>query len=118
MILFSCYAAVVPFLFVALFWWKLKNRPTKHPLGQDVKLRRQAGEHLRKESEKLMEALVIRLFVLILLPAVGFVFPVLVVRPFASYQHVGVLVAMGTLLLAGRPGSVCNWLTKEFGFEV
>jgi hypothetical protein len=48
MILFSCYAAVVPFLFVALVWWKLKNRPTKHPLGQDVKLRRQAVEHLRK----------------------------------------------------------------------
>ena len=100
-ILFSCYAAVVPFLFVALLGWKLKNRPTKHPLGQDVKLRRQAGEHLRKKSEKLTEALVIRLFVLILLPAMGFVLPVLVVSPFASYQHVGVLVAMAALLLAG-----------------
>jgi hypothetical protein len=52
MILFSCYAAVILFLFVALLGWKLKNRPTQHPLGQDVKLRRQAGEHLRKESEE------------------------------------------------------------------
>jgi hypothetical protein len=35
------------FLFVALFEWKLKNRPTKHPLGQ-------AGKSLRKKSEELI----------------------------------------------------------------
>ena len=37
--IFPCYVVVVTLLFVALLWWKLKKRPTKHPLGQDVKLR-------------------------------------------------------------------------------
>lgn len=99
--IFSFYAVGVTLLFVALLWWKIKNRPTKHPLGLDVKLRRQAGEHLRKESEKLMETLVARLAILILLPAAGCILPAWVVGLFASTDHVGVLVAMASLLLAG-----------------
>lgn len=99
--IFACYVLAVSLLFVGLFWWKLKKRPTKHPLGLDVKLRRQAGEHLRKKSEDLMEELFTRLAVLILLPAAGYALPVLIVGLFASPYHVGVLVAMAALLLAG-----------------
>lgn len=69
-------------------------------MGDDAKLRRQAGEHLRKKSEELMEKLTTRLAALILLPAAGFILPVFVVKPFESVDHIGVLVAAGALLLA------------------
>lgn len=95
------YPASVVFLFLGLVWWKMKSRPTRYPLGKDAKLRRQAGEHLRKKSEELMEKLIFRLLVLIVLPAAGLALPVFVVSPFDSVGHVGVLVASGALLLAG-----------------
>jgi len=98
--IFICYVFVVVVLFLGLFWWRLKKRPTRHPLGEDAKLRRQAGEHLRKKSEELMEKLLIRVVALIVLPMAGFILPALVVEPFESIRHVGVLVASGALLLA------------------
>lgn len=98
--IFFFYVVFVGTLFLGAVWWRRKNRTTRHPLGDDAKLRRQAGEHLRKKSDELMEKLMTRVMVLILLPVAGFFLPVFVVKPFQSADHVGVLVAAGALLLA------------------
>lgn len=70
--IFFCYVVFVGTLFLGAVWWRRKNRTTRHPLGDDAKLRRQAGEHLRKKSDELMEKLMTRVMVLILLPVAGF----------------------------------------------
>lgn len=112
LIIFVGYTIAVISLFLGLVWWRMKNRPTRHPLGSDAKLQRQAGEHLRKKSEDLMEKLFNRLAALILLPPLAFVFPFWVVKPFHKVGDVGLLVASGALLLAAL-----IWALR-WGFQV
>ena len=87
-----------PSLFLGLFWWKLKSRTTKFPLGDDVKARRQAGEHLQRRLAKLNEKLLVYFVVLVLVPMFLPVVVLMVVRPKSLGALVPALVAGGALL--------------------
>ncbi|HEY1082781.1 MAG TPA: nuclease-related domain-containing protein [Prosthecobacter sp.] len=57
----------------AISLWKLTRQPTRRPLGEDILLRRQPGEHLRVQFSKAWESLVLKgMGRLVLLPCVVF----------------------------------------------
>lgn len=58
------------------------------------------------ESEKMMEDLLLRMAVLLGLPAVVFLLPSFVVMPFASTKHMGVLIASLALTVAALIWSI------------
>jgi len=88
----TIYAASVLGLALGLVHWRMRRRKTRFPLGQDVKLRRQPGEHLRQEIEKAEEELLTWMFALILAPLIGFLLPfgLASVLPASSLPFLGV----------------------------
>lgn len=66
------YVVVVGGLFLGFFHWKLGRRTTKHPLGEDVKLRRQPGEHLRQQMGKSLETIFFHFLWLMIAPVIVF----------------------------------------------
>lgn len=53
------YFAVVIIGFFAIARWKLDRQSTRRPLGEDILIRRQPGEHLRRQLSKAWESLFI-----------------------------------------------------------
>lgn len=123
------YIIVVMGGFFGISFWRLRRRPTRRPLGEDIRLRRQPGEHLRGQVNEAWENLFLgALGWLMLLPAAVFVvavkalpylehsFPqewllgVLVVPPLASlvfggsrlYAHLGKIVNLRLGLFGER----------------
>lgn len=100
------YVAVVGGLFLWFFHWTLGRRTTRHPLGVDVKLRRQPGEHLRQQMSKSLETILFHFLVfLLLLPALTFVGAVHLVgyvpALFPVLRLMVILLAPVTALLLG-----------------
>ena len=58
----SAYLVIVLGLFAGLMWWRIKKRPGRHPLGDDVKLRRQAGEHKPEDVHPMLLAQISHFF--------------------------------------------------------
>lgn len=59
-------------IFLGFFHWRLGRRTTRHPLGVDVKVRRQPGEHLRQQMGKSLESLLLIFLGLMIVPVIVF----------------------------------------------
>ncbi|MCW0221298.1 MAG: NERD domain-containing protein [Prosthecobacter sp.] len=119
------YIVMVMGVFFGLTSWRLNRRKTRHPLGQDVKLRRQPGEHLRMRMSKALEYLLYRFLVLLLLlPAAVFIAALHICSFVLEPLAVGILAAPVAALMFGMwniyygLGEVMNLKLGLFGERV
>lgn len=124
-LLWLLYPSAIVALFGLAMWWRLRRRKTKHPLGEDVRLRRQPGEHLRKQLEKAWEGLIARLLLLGLMPFVvlfvAYYLTWLVLAPFPALRVLCTLaspivpVGLGLLWVCRYADGILNLKLGLFG---
>lgn len=105
------YFVVVMAVFFGCFLWRLKRRPTKHPLGEDIRLMRQPGEHLRLKMESFFEGFFWRVGVIIIAPYAAFgvsLWLLSLVIPNGGWGWVA-LIAVPALLTFGM---LLRWMFK------
>jgi hypothetical protein len=92
------------FLLLGLFWFaflqRKRRREGKFPVPDDVRAMRCAGEQLSHDLVRLGERFDIQFLMLLVLPLLGFGFPLWLMKATGSAHPVGVLVACGALFLA------------------
>jgi hypothetical protein len=108
------YVVVVGGLFVGFFHWRLGRRTTRHPLGVDVKVRRQPGEHLRQQMGKSLEYLFLSFMGLLIVPA-GVLVAAYHLFSFllASFPHLRAMCTLAAPVIALGVGMA--WLYRGMG---
>ncbi|TDU70854.1 nuclease-like protein [Prosthecobacter fusiformis] len=88
------YLIVMLGLFFGCFFWAVKKRLGKHPLGLDIRLQRQAGEHLRKEWEEMIESFFARMPLFLMAPWAAMFVASKLLRHFSKAAPEAVLVGI------------------------
>ena len=115
------YPAALVGLFMAAMWWRLRRRTTKHPLGEDVRLMRQPGEHLRRQVSSVWQGLFWRISAVLFIPGVAFCIVAGVMVLVAPTAPLWALAFPIGAALAGLYGGIqwlCNYTDGIFNMRL